>query len=179
MRTSAFAIHQDPRALAKVDLRLGSRFHLHAHERRIGFHGQMTHEPFNGIIAARESLFADQVLINPLGAQPRQNSRFNPGSPRLALTAPATRQAGGTMTGFGTGGFSDPAGRMAGFDENSDSEPGGGTPLSREPVAGFDRLSRTYLPTVSRLIPSSRAIRRLDQPLATNVDMECCRLTFS
>ena len=76
------------------------------------------------------------------------------------------------MAGFGAGTLSDPAGRMAGFEESSTSDPAGG-------MAGFERPSRTYLPTVSRWIPSSRAMRRPDQPLATKVKIECCRPTFS
>jgi hypothetical protein len=33
--------------------------------------------------------------------------------------------------------------------------------------------------TVSRLMPSSRAMRRLDQPLPDKVKIECCRFTLS
>jgi hypothetical protein len=46
-------------------------------------------------------------------------------------------------------------------------------------MAGFNRASRRYLPTVSWLRSSSRAIRRCDQPGAANVKIECCRLTLS
>ena len=61
---------------------------------------------------------------------------------------------------------------MAGFAVGSASEPG-------VEMAGFDRASRRYLPTVSRLRSSSRAIRRCDQPCAAKVKIECCRLTLS
>src|SRR6266849_471682 len=66
----------------------------------------------------------------------------------------------------------DPAVEMAGFGSGSPSEPG-------VEMAGFDRASRRYLPIVSRLIPSSRAIRRCDQPCAAKVKIECCKLTLS
>jgi hypothetical protein len=35
------------------------------------------------------------------------------------------------------------------------------------------------LPTVSRWMPSSRAIRRLDQPLSARANIECCKFTLS
>ena len=46
-------------------------------------------------------------------------------------------------------------------------------------MAGFDRASKRYFPTVSRLMSSSRAIRRLDQPLPAKVNIECCKFTLS
>jgi hypothetical protein len=61
---------------------------------------------------------------------------------------------------------------MAGFEFGSGSEPGG-------EMAGFGRASKRYLPTVSRLMPSSRAIRRLDQPLPAKVTIECRKFTLS
>src|ERR1051326_267794 len=76
------------------------------------------------------------------------------------------------MAGFGSESPSEPRVRMAAFAPGSDSEPGG-------EMAGFDRASRRYLPTVSRLISSSRAIRRCDQPCAAKVKIECCKLTLS
>ena len=66
----------------------------------------------------------------------------------------------------------DPAVEMAGFEFGSGSEPGA-------EMAGFARASTRYLPTVSRLMPSSRAIRRLDQPLPAKVNIECCMFTVS
>src|SRR5713101_5334446 len=65
----------------------------------------------------------------------------------------------------------DPAVEMAGFGSGSALEP-------RVEMAGFDRSNRRYLPTVSRLTPNSRAIRRRDQPPAASVEIECCRLTL-
>src|SRR5467141_911084 len=76
------------------------------------------------------------------------------------------------MAGFGSGSPSEPRVRLAGFAAESDAEPG-------VEMAGFDRASRRYLPIVSRLIPSSRAIRRCDQPCAAKVKIECCKLTLS
>src|ERR1700691_2323274 len=66
----------------------------------------------------------------------------------------------------------DPAVEMAGFESEDGSAPGVG-------MAGFGRASSKYLPTVSRLMPSSRAIRRLDQPLPAKVNIECCKFTLS
>src|SRR5438552_4142956 len=50
----------------------------------------------------------------------------------------------------------DPAGEMAGFGSST------------------CRANRRYRATVSRSIPSSRAIRRCDQPLRLNVPIVCC-----
>ena len=76
------------------------------------------------------------------------------------------------MAGFESGDGSEPGIRMAGFEFGSESEPG-------VEMAGFGRASSRYLPTVSRLMPSSRAIRRLDQPLPAKVNIECCKFTLS
>ena len=76
------------------------------------------------------------------------------------------------MAGFASDPPSEPGVEMAGFAVGSESEP-------RVEMAGFDRPSRTYLPTVSRLISSSRAIRRCDQPCSANAKIECCKLTLS
>jgi hypothetical protein len=46
-------------------------------------------------------------------------------------------------------------------------------------MAGFGRASSRYLPTVSQLMPSSRAIHRLDQPLPAKAKIECCKFTLS
>jgi hypothetical protein len=61
---------------------------------------------------------------------------------------------------------------MAGFEFGPGSEPG-------VEMAGFGRASKRYFPTVSRLMPSSCAIRRLDQPLPAKVKIECCKFTLS
>ena len=61
---------------------------------------------------------------------------------------------------------------MAGFAEFRASVPA-------VEMAGFDCASRRYRPTVSRLMASSRAIRRCDQPCAAKVKIECCKLTLS
>ena len=46
-------------------------------------------------------------------------------------------------------------------------------------MAGFDSPAvRKYRPTVSQLIPSSRAIRRYDYPRSAKLHMVVCRLTF-
>ena len=66
----------------------------------------------------------------------------------------------------------DPAVEMAGFESGGGSEPG-------VEMAGFGRGSSRCLPTVYRLMPSSRAIRRLDQPLPAKVKIECCKFTLS
>src|SRR6266705_6239840 len=60
---------------------------------------------------------------------------------------------------------------MAGFGPSTGSDPAGG-------MAGFGsstwRANRRYRATVSRSIPSSRAIRRWDQPPRLNVLIVCC-----
>jgi hypothetical protein len=76
------------------------------------------------------------------------------------------------MAGFESGGGPEPEIGMAGFEFGSGAEPG-------VEMAGFGRASRRYLPTVPRLMPSSRAIRRLDQPLPAKVEIECCKFTLS
>src|SRR5277367_6643385 len=76
------------------------------------------------------------------------------------------------MAGFKSGTGSEPEIGMAGFEFGSESEPG-------VEMAGFGRASSRYLPTVSRLTLSSRAIRRLDQPLPAKVNIECCKFTLS
>src|SRR5271166_4080420 len=55
----------------------------------------------------------------------------------------------------------EPGVEMAGSGVGSTSEPG-------VEMAGFEFTSRRYLPTVSRLMSSSRAIRRWDQSLGAN-----------
>ena len=76
------------------------------------------------------------------------------------------------MVGFESGEGSEPGIGMAGFEFGSESEPA-------VEMAGFARASSKYLPTVSRLMSSSRAIRRLDQPLPAKVNIECCKFTLS
>jgi len=65
----------------------------------------------------------------------------------------------------------EPGGTMAGFDPSTRSGPAGG-------MAGFGsstwRAKRRYRATVSRSTPSSRAIRRWDQPPRLNVLIACC-----
>ncbi len=79
-----FAIHHDPRTLAKIHLRLGSWLHLHPHKRdRLGL-TQMPHESLYCLITANESVVANQVLINALGTQPHGHRRFNLRRMRLA-----------------------------------------------------------------------------------------------
>ena len=74
------------------------------------------------------------------------------------------------MAGFTSPASSSPVVEMAGFASPAPSSPAVGmagfaSPASSSPVvemAGF--ANRKYRPTVSRSIPSSRAIRRRDQP---------------
>jgi hypothetical protein len=75
------------------------------------------------------------------------------------------------MAGFDPSGCLDPVIEMAAFEFKGASEPVvgmAGFELSAwlDPgveMAAFDRLSRSYLATVSRSTPSSRAMRRYDQ----------------
>jgi hypothetical protein len=114
---------------------------------------QLRHKPFDRLITANESVVADQILINALGTQTHHNRRFDLGQMRLAQTLAPAVEPGGEMAGSGAG---------------SDSEPG-------VEMAGFEFTSRRYLPTVSRLMSSSRAIRRWNQPCAAKVKIECCK----
>jgi hypothetical protein len=78
------------------------------------------------------------------------------GSAGGGLGGGVTSEPGGTMAGFSPSVGSDPAGEMAGFGS-----------------ANW-RANRRYRATVSRSIPSSRAIRRWDQPPQLNVLIVCC-----
>src|ERR1700689_360124 len=78
----------------------------------------------------------------------------------------------GEMAGFESGEGSEPEIGLAGFEFGSESEPG-------VEMAGFGRASSKYLPTVSRLMPRSRAIPRLDQPLPAKVNILGCKFTLS
>src|SRR5207244_7206817 len=93
------------------------------------------------------------------------------------LTRPGLEPVG-EMAGFGrvaeTVVRSEPGGSVtagAGFASGSASDPAGG-------MAGFGSLtwrsSRRYRATVWRSMPSSRAIRRCDQPLRLKVLIACC-----
>jgi hypothetical protein len=76
------------------------------------------------------------------------------------------------MAGFDSAAPSIPAVEMAGFGLLSPSTPG-------VEMAGFDSLLNSkYRPTVSRLIPSSQAIRRWDQPRSAKLYIVVCWLTF-
>src|SRR3974390_1626134 len=75
------------------------------------------------------------------------------------------------MAGFGFEPLWEPRVRLAGFESAAVSEP-------VVEMAGFELSNRRYLPTVSRLIPNSRAIRPRDQPPAAKVKIECFRLTL-
>src|SRR5688572_13975967 len=111
-----------------------------------------------------------QVLPSPLG--------------RMVGLPDASEDPAGTMAGFGSlcpltwhgSDVGEPVGRMAGFDADASEDPAG-------TVAGFARdscrCSRRYRATVSRLIPSSRAIFRCDQPLPLNVIIDCRRSILS
>src|ERR1035441_3147086 len=78
--------------------------------------------------------------------------------------------AGSAGGGLGGGVTSRPGGTMAGFSPSVGSNPAG-------EMAGFGsatwRANRRYRTTVSRSIPSSRAIRRWDQPPRLNVLIVC------
>jgi transposase len=56
---------------------------------------EATHEAFDGIVAALEAMFLDQILINALGGQSRLQSDMNPRDKRLAETLSARARARG------------------------------------------------------------------------------------
>src|SRR5882724_3766785 len=74
----------------------------------------------------------------------------------VLLGAVITSEPGGTLAGFGASIGADPAGEMAGFGSSA------------------WRANRRYRATVSRSIPSSRAILRWDQPPRLNVLIVFC-----
>src|SRR5437899_1735521 len=83
------------------------------------------------------------------------------GSAGMLLGTVITSGPGGTMAGFAPSTGSDPAGGMAGFGSST------------------WRANRRYRATVSRSTPSSRAIRRWDQPPRLNVLIVCCKSILS
>ena len=70
------------------------------------------------------------------------------------------------MAGFGSAGPSEPGIEMAGFESDASPEP-------EVEMAGIADAKCTYLPTVSRWMPSSWAIRRCDQPWARSARIAC------
>ena len=70
MGALALAVHHDPRTLPKIHLSLGSRLDLHPHKRDRLRLPQMPDESFDGLVAARETVVTNQVLINALSTQP-------------------------------------------------------------------------------------------------------------
>src|SRR5207244_11475103 len=94
--------------------------------------------------------FGPSIGSNPAGAM----AGFG-GSAEGWLGAVVSSGPGGTMAGFAPSSGSDPAGAMAGFGSST------------------SRANRRYRATVSRSIPSSRAIRRWDQPARLNVLIVC------
>src|SRR5271154_7438005 len=95
MGTLAFAVHHDPCALSKIHLGLGSRLHLHPHKGDRLRLPQMPDESFDGLVAARETVITNQVLINALSTQPHSNCRFNLGQVRQAETLSTGGRPGG------------------------------------------------------------------------------------
>src|SRR5580698_905219 len=95
VRALAFAVHHDPSPLSKIHLSLGSRLHLHPHKRDRLCLPQMPDESFDGLVAARETVITNQVLINALSTQPHLNRRFNLGQVRQAKTLSAGSRPGG------------------------------------------------------------------------------------
>ena len=79
MGTLAFAVHLDPCALSKIHLGLGSRLHLHPQKGDRLCLPQMPHESFDSLVAARETVITNQVLINALGTQPHRHCRHDLG----------------------------------------------------------------------------------------------------
>ena len=84
MRPLPFALRQHPCPLAKIHLGFGPGSHFHSHKG----HGlplqQLPHEPLDGMITTAERMLTNQVLIDPLGREPRRYRRFNDRRQRLA-----------------------------------------------------------------------------------------------
>ena len=77
MRALPFAVHQHPGSLAKIHLRFGPGSHFHPDKRHGLPRQQLAHEPLDGMITPAERMLTNQVLIDPLGREPRRYRRFN------------------------------------------------------------------------------------------------------
>ena len=116
-----------------------------------------------------------QILVNTLRAEPDLHLGHDHFGQGFALTLSPNAIAGGRNGWFYFTSFFKPGGRNGWFCFTSFFNPAVGmagfaSPASSSPVvemAGF--ANRKYRPTVSRSIPSSRAIRRRDQPRSSKL----------
>ena len=67
MRSFALAVHHDPSALSKIDLRLGSRLYFHPHKWHRLRLSPPPHEALHRIVTAGKLTFGDKVLVKTLG----------------------------------------------------------------------------------------------------------------
>src|ERR1019366_500492 len=120
--------------------------------------------------------FAESRWTNPASIGPRHAAQelFPSADPRVTSVA-----------GFGVSFPSDPRVTVAGFAPTPLVVSGGAAPtltsswlanprVTSGAVAGFACTARKYFPTVSRFTPSSRAIRRADQPRVDKPTIASC-----
>jgi hypothetical protein len=90
VRLAALAIRPDHRcAGAEINLRLFAGTALHPPKRKRAVLAQSPHEPLHAVVAAGKTIL-DQILKDPLGAEPQIELRLDHRSIRLAVARPAT-----------------------------------------------------------------------------------------
>src|SRR6185437_88777 len=180
-------------ARPKIDLRFFTRTALHPPKRQLPLHAQPIHEPTDAVITAGETVIGHQVLEDALSAEPQIELRLNHIAPRSTVAKLTDRRSNfGFGIDLGTGrrrtgiadrgrtqidaiGNAEPGGALAGFGSPPpSSEPGGA-------LAGFESADarRMWRATVSRLMPSSRAIRRTDHRRACSESIVSTMTTLS
>jgi hypothetical protein len=104
------------RAPAEVHLRFGRRLAFHPPKRRRRGAGEFADQPADAVVTAGVSVFADQILVNPLGGQTLVELVDNDASPSRRGTGRAgpsrACRAGGRVTGRFWRGL--PEGRITG-----------------------------------------------------------------
>ncbi len=89
-----------PCALAKIHLRFHAWCHLHPHKRhRLGLE-QLPHEALHGVITTSKRVVTNQILIDPLGRQPRLHRRRDDCLQGQTQTWPASGQTPGERNGW-------------------------------------------------------------------------------
>ena len=94
MRTPAAALFDDPGTAAEVGLQLFARGAFHPPERQIEAHAQSPREALDRLVAAAESMIADQILVDPRERQPLLQPNLDLGAVRLTVAAATRRPEG-------------------------------------------------------------------------------------
>jgi hypothetical protein len=171
------ALLRDPRTQTKVDLHLLARLALHPAEWQRVDLAQPAHELLDRGVAASEAVVSRQILVDPFGGESGRNaaSIWTANGTQL-LGGPGRKPRAGFVAAFAAGSLAAPwAGLLAAFDSATSPEPWAGL------LAAFASACtrRSCRPTVARSTPSSRAIRRRDQPREVKTMIDCWMLTLS